>query len=395
MATAISNMSKAIPLAKKAEKRLVKLKLAVQGPSGSGKTWGALVLAKNLWPDAKVLVVDTENESASLYADLPAPNNFVFDTIPLDPPFESSRYAACIDFAVDNKYDVLIIDSITHQWEGDGGILRRKDELDRRPGSNSYMNWNAFTPEHTSFIEKIKQAPIHVIATMRSKQEYALEQNSKGKITPVKMGMAPIQREGMDYEFTIVFDVQMDHKAVTTKDRTGLFDTKPVDLADKKVAGKIKEWLESGKPMPEQPKPPQTVAAPVQRAATPAPKPAPAAPAKVEGWTLREDKLSCFIYDAIKRKSKKGAEFIAVKHNGEVNGKDTAFCFHEKLFEALLAAKNRHCVFFVDPGEYVGISDVIEIDGVEFRDGLPYTPEPENHPPVQQTFQATDEDIPF
>src|SRR5438309_781708 len=102
---------KAIPSARKAEKRQVKLKLGIQGPSGSGKTEGALALATNLWPDAKILVVDTENESASLYAD-----RYDFDTIPLDPPFESQRYQACIDYAVENKYDVLILDSVTHQW---------------------------------------------------------------------------------------------------------------------------------------------------------------------------------------------------------------------------------------------------------------------------------------
>ena len=114
MATAMNTQYKPIPLAKKAEKRQVKLKLGIQGPSGSGKTWGALALAKNMWPEAKVLLIDTENESASLYAD-----NFQFDTIPLDPPFESARYEACIDYAVANGYDVVIADSVTHQWDGE------------------------------------------------------------------------------------------------------------------------------------------------------------------------------------------------------------------------------------------------------------------------------------
>src|ERR1700685_1029322 len=237
-------VSKPIPAARKAEKRQVKLKLGIQGPSGSGKTKGALALAKNLWPDAKVMVIDTENESASLYAD-----EFSFDTIPLDPPFESDRYEACIDYAVANKYDVLILDSVTHQWDGEGGILRRKEELDRRPGANSWANWAQFTPEHTHFIETIKQAPIHIIATLRSKQDYVLEQNDKGKSKPVKMGMAPIQRDGFDYEFTMVFDVQMDHKATVSKNRTGLFGDKVLDLKDKKVADAIKYWLDAGKPI--------------------------------------------------------------------------------------------------------------------------------------------------
>jgi AAA domain len=153
MATAVTTNMRPIPAARKAEKRLVKLKMAIQGPSGSGKTEGALALATNLWPESKILLVDTENESASLYAD-----RYNFDTIPLDPPFESARYEVCIDYAVANGYDVLILDTISPQWDGEGGILRRKEELDRRPGSNSFTNWATFTPEHTHFIVCFRQA---------------------------------------------------------------------------------------------------------------------------------------------------------------------------------------------------------------------------------------------
>lgn len=381
MATHTANMSKAIPLARKAEKRQVKLKLGIQGPSGSGKTWGALALAKNLWPDAKVLVLDTENESASLYAD-----SFNFDTIPLDPPFESSRYEACIDYAVENKYDVLIMDSVTHQWDGDGGILRRKEEMDRRPGANSWANWAAFTPEHTTFVESIKQAPIHIIATMRAKQEYSADKNDKGKTKITKMGMAPIQREGFDYEFTIVFDVQMDHKAEISKNRTGLFEGKPVDLADKKIAEKLREWLNRGKAIEVMPTPPvEPVAAPVKpNGHAPAP-----VSAKVDHWKLEGDRLTCFVYEVQKRKSKKGTDFIAVKHNGKIGSKDVAFCFEAKLFEALLESANRHCVFVVATGDFPSILDVVEMDGIEFRDGKVY------ETPAELPFEATDEDIPF
>jgi hypothetical protein len=244
MATAMHSPTnlKPIPQVRKAEKRRVKLKLAIQGPSGAGKTEGELELATNLWPEAKILLVDTENESASLYAD-----QFDFDTIPLDPPFESDRYEFCINYAVRNGYDVLILDTISHQWDGEGSILRRKEELDHRPGANSFTNWATFTPEHTHFVEAIKQASIHIIATMRSKQEYVMEQNDKGKSQPRKMGMSPIQRDGVDYEFTLVFDVQMDHKAVASKNRTGLFGEMPLNLADKEVAEQLKAWLESGK----------------------------------------------------------------------------------------------------------------------------------------------------
>lgn len=234
-----------IPAPHKAEKQRVKLKMAVQGPSGSGKTFGALSLARNLWPKAKICLIDSENESASLYAD-----SFDFDTIPLGPPFETDRYLECIQIAVDGGYDVVILDSITPQWDGEGGILRRKEEMDRRPGSNGYANWASFTPEHERFKQALQQSPIHLIATMRSKQDYILTANDKGKQIPKKVGMAPIQRDQMDYEFTLVFDVEMDHKGSASKDRTGLFNEKIVDLASPKTAKLLRDWLDKGKEVP-------------------------------------------------------------------------------------------------------------------------------------------------
>lgn len=235
------NITGNIPLPRKAEKKRVKLKMAVQGPSGSGKTWGALALARNLWPEGKICLIDTENESASLYAD-----SFDFDTIPLPPPFGTDRYCACISYAVRAGYDVLIIDSITPQWDGEGGILRRKEEMDRRPGSNGYANWASFTPEHEFFKQALQQSPIHMICTMRSKQDYILTANEKGKQVPKKVGMAPIQRDQMDYEFTLVFDVEMDHKGSASKDRTSLFNEKIVDLANPDTARIIRDWLDKG-----------------------------------------------------------------------------------------------------------------------------------------------------
>lgn len=383
---------KPIPQARKAEKRQVKLKLGIQGPSGSGKTEGALALATNLWPDAKILVVDTENESASLYAD-----RYSFDTIPLDPPFETVRYEYCVDYAVENGYDVLIVDSVSHQWDGEGGILRRKEELDRRPGANSWANWSLFTPEHTHFIETIKQAKIHIIATIRSKQDYVLEDSDKGKKKPVKMGLAPIQREGFDYEFSLIFDVQMDHKATVSKNRTGLFEGKVVDLTDKKVAKQLRDWLESGTPADT------PASAPAVTPAPPKPQPQPVsrngngyAPAqKVDGFTLDGDILSCYVYEAQKRKAKNGNDFIAVKHNGQVNGKDIAFVFNDRLFDAALATKGQRCKFFLSLGNFITVEDVQQVGEQEYRDGRPYTPAAEPKTENIHGVDIEDSDIPF
>jgi hypothetical protein len=216
--------------------------LAIAGPSGSGKTLGALSLAKTLAGDAgTVALIDTENGSASLYGD-----KYAFDVLNLGPPFTSARYLEAMEAAIEAGYSVLVIDSLSHQWSGDGGILSRKEELDRRPGSNSYTNWATFTKEHTAFVGKLLQLPVHVVATIRSKQDYVLETNDKGKQQPKKVGMAPVQREGLEYEFSTVFDVQMDHRATASKDRTGLFGDDLVDLVKPETGKKLLSWLASG-----------------------------------------------------------------------------------------------------------------------------------------------------
>jgi len=230
---------------KKATKQQVKLKLAVQGPSGSGKTLGAIALAMSLSHSKKVCVIDTEHGSASLYAD-----RYAFDVIDLLPPYTSARYQEAIKAVSDAGYEALVIDSITHQWDGEGGILDRKAELDKRPGSNSYTNWQSFTPEHSRFLESILKAPLHVIVTMRSKSEYVLTTNERGKQQPKKVGMAPIQRDGVEFEFTTVFDVQLDHKAAAIKDRTSLFNDRIVDLLDPMVGAELLAWLNSGVAIP-------------------------------------------------------------------------------------------------------------------------------------------------
>lgn len=223
-----------------ATRRAVKLKLAIQGPSGSGKTLGALALAHGLAAGGKIAVIDTENGSASLYAE-----RFAFDTLDLRPPYTSARYLEAITAAAEAGYAVVVIDSLSHEWVGEGSILSRKESDDARPGANSYTNWGKYTKEHEGFKAGILGAPIHVIATMRAKQDYILETNEKGKQQPRKIGLAPIQREGMEYEFTTVWEVQMTHHATTSKDRTGLFGEEAVDLCSPALPKRLLAWLAS------------------------------------------------------------------------------------------------------------------------------------------------------
>lgn len=242
----------------KATRRKAKLKLTITGPSGAGKTLSSLLLAKGIVEvlrtegrEPKIALLDTENESASLYADqvveldaaaIKIPD---FDTMSMVPPYTTQKYIAAINLAVSKGYDILIIDSGTHQWAGEGGILSRKEAMDTKPGSNSYTNWAKMTPEQEQFKSAILNAQIHLIMTLRSKQDYVLSKDERGKQVPQKVGMAPIQRDGMEYEFTTVFDADMTHQVTVSKDRTGLFDGKYFKITD--ATGKtLANWLMSG-----------------------------------------------------------------------------------------------------------------------------------------------------
>lgn len=222
---------------KKAEKKKAKLRLGITGPSGSGKTYSALRLATGL--GGKIAFIDSEKGSASLYAD-----KFDFDVLELEPPYAPERYIECLYEAIKAGYEIVIMDSISHAWAGQGGLLNRKEQLDAR-GGNSFANWAKMTPIQEKFIAELINCPAHLIVTMRSKQEYIIEQNDKGKQAPRKVGLAPIQRDGFEYELTTVFDVAINHEAEASKDRTGLFVDKIFKITEN--TGEIlKNWLENG-----------------------------------------------------------------------------------------------------------------------------------------------------
>ena len=257
---------------KPATRQAVKLKLGLMGPSGSGKTFSADRLAAGLCPGGKIAFLDTENGSGSLYAD-----RFAFDVMDMHQPFTVAKFMAAIDEAVKAGYDVLIIDSISAEWQE---LLSEKEMLDAR-GGNSFTNWGAITKKHEDFKKAFLQAPIHIIACMRSKQEYVLQTNDKGKQAPVKMGMGAVQREGFEYECSIVFDIDMQHNAKASKDRSSLFDD-TLFLITEETGKTIREWLmKGGEPVPEVPAAQaQPAAAPGRptQAPVPAASPAPTAP---------------------------------------------------------------------------------------------------------------------
>lgn len=218
----------------KATRKQIKLKLALCGQSGGGKTYSALRLAGGM--GSKIALIDTENGSASLYSD-----RFNFDTMDIHPPFTHDKFIQGVKDAVEAGYDVLIIDSASHFWEG---ILEYKSKLDAR-GGNSYTNWSDAGNKFKGILDAILQSDIHIICCLRSKMDYVLETNDRGKQVPKKVGLAPIMRDGIQYEFTTVWDIDAAHQASVSKDRTGLFQDK-IELITEDHGKRLIEWLSTG-----------------------------------------------------------------------------------------------------------------------------------------------------
>lgn len=226
---------------RKAERRKAKLRLGIVGPAGSGKTFSALLIAKGL--GGRIAVVDTENGSADLYAGFPGMPEY--DVMTMEHPYEVEKYIAAIDAAEKEGYSVIILDSISHAWSGEGGLLDLQGKIAYSGKGNSYTAWRTVTPKHNRFIERMLNCNLHLIATMRAKTEYVISANEKGKQEVKKIGLAPIQRDGMDYEFTTVFDIDINHNVQSSKDRTGMFDGK-IFTPTEKTGEQLIEWLEMG-----------------------------------------------------------------------------------------------------------------------------------------------------
>lgn len=223
----------------KAVKRDAKLRMSISGPSGSGKTWTALTLATRFAGNESFAVLDTERGSASKYAD-----DFSFDVMELD-NFDPRNYVKAIHEAEEAGYTVLVIDSLTHAWNGTGGLLDIVDGIARRKyGNNTFAAWKDATPIQNELIDAITGTKLHIIITMRSKQEYAQEKNEKtGRTEIKKLGMAPIQRDGFEYELDIAVDMDIDNTMIVQKSRCSKLAGQVIPKPDGKVADTLKEWL--------------------------------------------------------------------------------------------------------------------------------------------------------
>lgn len=225
----------------KATRTKSKARIALTGPSGSGKTYTALTAAKALANGGKVAVIDTERGSASLYSD-----KFDFDVLEMD-NFNPDNYIKAINMAEDAGYSVVVIDSLSHAWEGEGGALDLHNTKTKQTG-NSWTAWADVTPLHRNLIDSVLQSKCHIIATMRSKMEYVQEKDDKtGKTTIRKVGLAPVQRNGIEYEFTMMADMDWDHNLIISKTRIESFDGKTAHKPDVTWFRPLVEWLNSGK----------------------------------------------------------------------------------------------------------------------------------------------------
>ncbi|MCF8029885.1 MAG: ATP-binding protein [Desulfohalobiaceae bacterium] len=203
---------------KKAKRQQSKLRLALIGPSGSGKTYSSLLIAKGL--GGSIALIDTERGSGNLYSDIAD-----YDICELAPPFSPENYIQAIQEAEKAGYETIIIDSLSHAWSGQGGVLEFVDQVTKAE-KNNFEAWRQASPKHNALVDALVQSRAHIIGTMRSKVAWDVQKDERtGKTKPVKIGLAPVQREGLEYEFTAVLEISVDgHVASASKDRTSLFD---------------------------------------------------------------------------------------------------------------------------------------------------------------------------
>lgn len=222
---------------RKATRRKAKIRLGLSAVSGGGKTYSAILIAKGLCGDlSKVALIDTENGSADLYAHMGD-----FNVLPLTAPFTPERYIEAIRSCEKAGMEVIIVDSISHEWDGKGGCLEIVEQL-----GGKYQDWAKVTPRHQAFLEAILHSPCHVITTVRRKQDYEMTKDNNGKVKVEKSGLREITREGYEYELTINLEMDTAHNATASKDRTGLFMGKPAFVPSEKTGETIALWCEQG-----------------------------------------------------------------------------------------------------------------------------------------------------
>lgn len=221
-----------------AQRHQIKLRLGLSGASGFGKTYSALLLAYGITDDwSKIAIIDTENGSASLYSHLGG-----YNVLTLTEPYTPERYIQAIETCELSNIEVILIDSITHEWNGKGGCLEIHESL-----GGKFSDWAKVSPRHQTFIDKILNSSCHIITTVRRKIDYSMETDMSGKSKVIKHGTKEVTREGYEYELTVNFELINDkHLVKSSKDRTGLFSESPEFIISTQTGKKLIEWCNSG-----------------------------------------------------------------------------------------------------------------------------------------------------
>lgn len=225
---------------RKAERKQAKLRIGLSGPSGAGKTYSAILLASGLTDMTKVAMIDTESGRGELYSHLGD-----YNYIRLEAPYSPERYIQAIKACEDEGMEVIIIDSIAHEWEGEGGCLEINETLaNTKYKGNSWAAWNETTPRHRKFIDKIVNSKAHIITCVRNKIDTIQTEDKKIK----KVGVKEITREGFEYELTVNFNIDRDtHFATPSKDNTELFENEEPHKISKQTGEKLIKWANDGK----------------------------------------------------------------------------------------------------------------------------------------------------
>lgn len=237
---------------KKAERKQVYAKIALMASSGGGKTYSSLRLATGMAEEiekmtgkkGRIVMINTESDRGYYYA-----NEFDYDIVDFSAPYTPERFIEAINFTISEGYDICIIDSASHEWEGKGGCL----ELHAKAGGK-YQDWAKITPRHNKFIDTIASSKIHIISTMRGKDQYDMSKDDNGKTTVQKLGVGAKQRDGFEYEFTCTFNIdQKTSMADVQKDNTHIFDEEGSMILTEEHGRKIIQWANSGnaKSMPK------------------------------------------------------------------------------------------------------------------------------------------------
>lgn len=224
-----------------ASRAAAKARIALCGPSGSGKTYTALALATRLGSTA---VIDTERGSASKYAGI---NRWEFHTL-APQSFSPLSLVDALAAASNAQFDVVVVDSLSHYWMGTDGMLEQVDR--RAKGGNNFSGWKEAGPDEKQMIDALAAFPGHVIVTLRVKTEYVIEENDKGKKEPNKVGLKPIQRDGIEYEFDIVGDLDRENTLTVSKSRIPALSGQVIPHPSGELADTISEWMADGDAMP-------------------------------------------------------------------------------------------------------------------------------------------------